>query len=210
MVYLYYLEDTKSMGSRNDMRLNRLLFVAKDPLPPSVATTRFGSVGPHTKFQLYEKSVQDSLWKTKAYKKYERSLPYLGRPGIPHTVQKAFEDYQDTCMTKIPCHCKHNHCAPAAVRINRRGNLCEDMPFLALTCRQILGEMWAWCFSTTPAMATKNTVKRTKEEIEHMTKRIRYTAIVLNFKFAPLYRFLQMLRRLPGGIDVQGEMVDLY
>jgi hypothetical protein len=141
MVYLYYLEDTKSMGSRNDMRLNRLLFVAKDPLPPSVATTRFGSVGPHTKFQLYEKSVEDSLWKIKAYKKYERSLPYLGRPGIPDTVQNAFEDYQDTYITKIPCHCKHNHCAPAAVRISRRGNLCEDMPFLALTCRQILGEM---------------------------------------------------------------------
>jgi hypothetical protein len=209
MVYLYYLEDTKSMGSRNDMRLNRLLFVAKDPLPPSVATTRFGSVGPHTKFQLYEKSVQDSLWKIKAYKKYERSLPYLGCPGIPYTVQNAFEDYQDTYMTEIPCHCKHNHCAPAAVRISRRGNLGEGMPFLALTCRQILGEMWAWCFSTTPAMATKNTAKRTKEGIEHMTKSIRYTAIVLNFKFAPLYRFLQMLRRLPGGIHVQGEMVDI-
>jgi len=36
---------------------------------------------------------------------------------------------------------------PGTVRINERGQLCERLPALALTCRKILGEMWGLCFS---------------------------------------------------------------
>lgn len=80
------------------------------------------------------------------------------------------------------------------VRINERGQLCERLPPLAHTCRQILGEMWGLCFSP-PIGTTPN----------HPM----FTAKVKNFDFFPLFRLLQMLRHLPRRVDVNGQMINI-
>lgn len=61
---------------------------------------------------------------------------------------KACEDYGAAWRVDMKHYCKHgDHRKQNIVRINERGNLCEDLPFLALTCRQVLGEIWIWYFS---------------------------------------------------------------
>jgi hypothetical protein len=87
--------------------------------------------------------------------------------------------------------------------------LCEDLPFLALTCRQILGEMWGKCFSTPPAMTTESTKKTVEEKRDQSTNHIGHVVKVKNFDFLPLFRFLQMLRHLPTRICIQRHMVDV-
>jgi hypothetical protein len=135
-------------------------------------------------------------------------------------VRQPYNDYIATYQVKTEDPCEHEHSAIGVVHINERGNLCEDLPFLAMTCRQIFAEMWMWCFLTpplmennttkkTPAKMTKEEKQKMMEERERMTKTIRYTAKVKNFDFFPVFRFLQMLRQLPIGVHVQGSMVDI-
>lgn len=74
-------------------------------------------------------------------------------------------------------YCEHDkHHEAIVVRINERGNLCKDLPFLALTCRQILGEMWLWYFSATPS----NGKKATEQAVREGLLRIEYRAKIKN------------------------------
>ncbi|KAH7071293.1 hypothetical protein BKA63DRAFT_555259 [Paraphoma chrysanthemicola] len=70
------------------------------------------------------------------------------------------------------------------VHINARGNLCDDLPMLALTCCLVLSEMWNRIYPSKPDPLT------------------RYKATIRNLNFFPLFRFPQMLNRSPNVIHV--------
>lgn len=116
-------------------------------------------------------------------------------------AHQAYMDYRAAYKIGMGKICNHylSHGDPERVKITERGNACEDIPFLALTCRLILGEMW----NLQPAR------KETKHEDKDFAQRRRYQATVTNFDFFPLYRFLQMLRRLPTGTHIKGALVDI-
>lgn len=65
-----------------------------------------------------------------------------------NTVEETLRDFVAAYKNFRTQYCKHDvHRVEIVVNINDRGNLCGDLPFLALTCRQVLTEMRGWCFS---------------------------------------------------------------
>ena len=77
------------------------------------------------------------------------------------------------------------------VYINARGNLCDDLPLLPLSSRQILCEMWDAIYP-------------------HQTTR--YKATIRNLDFFPFFRFCQMLGKSSSGFNifsVTGNIVDI-
>ncbi|KAH7079519.1 hypothetical protein FB567DRAFT_419860, partial [Paraphoma chrysanthemicola] len=84
-----------------------------------------------------------------------------------------------------------NKNAPA-VYINARGNLCDDLLMLALTCRLVLSRMWRIIYPSKPEPPT------------------RYRATIRNLNFFPLFRFFQTLNRSPIVIhDLQPATIDI-
>ncbi|KAH7396338.1 hypothetical protein BKA66DRAFT_438283 [Pyrenochaeta sp. MPI-SDFR-AT-0127] len=61
---------------------------------------------------------------------------------LTHGARKAFQQYSSEHAVRL-WRCPHeDHQEPGKVKINQLGNICEDLPPLALTCRQMLGETW--------------------------------------------------------------------
>jgi hypothetical protein len=197
MAYLYCLDDTKDENNMNDTRLNRHDLAESAPWGgPNTSRICAHLWRPRSTHEYFEWNLCEEVKRTDAHR---QNL----KVDVNDHVRQAYEDYIASYQVNIKEPCEHDvHSDNAFVLITERGDVCENLPCLALTCRQILGEMWTWIFSTSPATITK----KTKYE---MIKLIRYTAKVKDFDFFPAFRFFQMLRRLPGGIRVQGKIVDI-
>jgi hypothetical protein len=136
MVYMHCLEDTKDMENGNDTHLNRCDLKARDVAAHERAVKWLGS-GTTSAYRLYEIDLHKNLSQgNTAYEKYQPA-------DLPDSVRDSCEAYMATYQVEVNNGCEHEkHNAISTVRIKERGNLCEDLPFLALTCRQILDEMW--------------------------------------------------------------------
>lgn len=100
-------------------------------------------------------------------------------------VRKAFHFYKHQHDVFVDRCFHEEHDGRGVIRVNERGNLCADLPSLALTCRQVFREMWSLLYDGQ-----------------------RYEATILNLDFFPFLRFLHMLKTLDVA-DVTGDMVDL-
>jgi hypothetical protein len=88
-------------------------------------------------------------------------------PPLPALSKRVLDNCRDAYRVDLKHFCEHDkHHEANVVRINERGKLCENLPFLALTCRQIFGEMWLWYFSATPSQGKKTT----EQVIERLIK----------------------------------------
>lgn len=120
---------------------------------------------------------------------------YLEAHGLSTRARTAFKSYQTAhAMEMTQNDDDDKQQTPDLVRINKRGNLCENLPALALTCHQILGELWGLYFLGS----------RDDTDADH----IRYTARVKNFEFFPLLRFFQRLQST-AKVQVPGYKVDV-
>jgi hypothetical protein len=97
-------------------------------------------------------------------------------------AHEAFLEYKNQHDLRLPRCFHEEHSVPFTI-INQRGNLYGDFPFIALTCREVLGEVW-------------DTRKRpTLSESKSGTD------------FFPSLRFFQTLQRC-NVLNVTGKMVD--
>jgi hypothetical protein len=58
-------------------------------------------------------------------------------------AHEAFLEYKNQHDLRLPRCFHEEHSVPFTI-INQRGNLCGDLPFIALTCREVLGEVWGY------------------------------------------------------------------
>jgi hypothetical protein len=193
-VYVFYIEDADDEDNGSDMRDAR----SRIELPTPYRVGYFQTVPRdrrcQTRFEVEESRLRDLIAENSAL---------LERGELSEITQKAYRDYEAAYKIIFDEYCGHRHQFQGIVLITARGNVCEDLPFLALTCRMILGEMWIMCFST----ATRST--KAGSTHERGLAAIKYEARVLNFDYFPLFRFLQMLRRLQAEIHVHGTQVDI-
>jgi hypothetical protein len=85
----------------------------------------------------------------------------------------------------------HEYDDASVVYVNARGNLCDDLPMLALTCRQVLCEIWNQIYP-------------------RLNSATRYHATIRSLNFSPFFRFCQMLGKSPLKIlDVSADLVDI-
>jgi len=96
------------------------------------------------------------------------------------------EDNDDERTTVVP-----KEDPKRVVYVNARGNICDDLPMLALTCRQVFSEMWEVIYPRSkPASSFKATVR--------------------NLNLFPFFRVCQMLGRPPWvAFPVQADLVDV-
>lgn len=124
------------------------------------------------------------------------------------------EDEDEEEKDDIPNRSKQNlQCRPP-VYINTRGNLCDDLPMLALTCRLVLSEMWSIIYpgktdppssktdppsnkTDPPSSKTDPPSSKTGKPSSKTVNPTRYKATIRNLNFFPLFRFLQTLNRPP-------------
>jgi hypothetical protein len=130
-----------------------------------------------------------------------RRLVYIG--GQQHLegyelsvgAKTAFRSYQTAHAMDLEQSdsCDKYH-IPGLVRINERGNLCENLPALAFTCHQVPSELWGYYFAP-----LEDNIKA------HHT---RYEVRVKNFDFFPMFRFFQTLHST-AKVQVEGHKVDI-
>jgi hypothetical protein len=85
-----------------------------------------------------------------------------------------YKSYREDWKAYDPS-CDHEHHQnPDSIWINRRGNLCANLPMLSLTCKQILSETWDKTFKEDAVLYAE----------------------VHRWHFAPLFRFCRTLRSI--------------
>jgi hypothetical protein len=176
-IYKYYLETTDGLYTKHDMRLGRK------------TTKNMNSLVALSLNDRDEISVRRLMIK--------KGNDHVENYRLMGDARAAFDEYKAAYTMNLEerpdCEKQRKR---GSVRINERGNLCEDLPSLALTCHQVLGELWGMYFWPKKGDAPDHAV---------------YTARVKNFDFFPLFRFLQMLHCLPDGssVRVPGKLVDI-
>lgn len=126
--------------------------------------------------------VKEDRLRTSIQRRSSLVLEESEEEDISDTAKNALGDYVATHTVALKHYCRHDaHGAENVVIINKRGNLCEDLPFLALTCRQILAEMWSWCFTAVSLDPQSQPSKDVEEQKQKALSGLRYEANVKNF-----------------------------
>jgi hypothetical protein len=98
-------------------------------------------------------------------------------------AHEAFLEYKSQHDLRLPRCFHEEHSGPFPI-INQRGNLCGDLPSIALTCREVLDEVWGYT---------------------HASNSFRIN--IRNMGFFPSLRFFQTLQRC-NALNVTGKMID--
>lgn len=129
---------------------------------------------------------------------------YAGVLERTEDAREAYTDYKaayKVSFIRVDISANHEY---DGILISARGNLREDIPFLPITNRQVLGVMWEM-----RRMSKFDKRSRPWPNYKDIKLGPRYEATVLNFDIFPLFRFLHMVCRLPGGPRMMGAEVDI-
>ncbi|KAF2826861.1 hypothetical protein CC86DRAFT_21412 [Ophiobolus disseminans] len=98
--------------------------------------------------------------------------------AFTHETHTAFLEYKNQHELYLSrCfHEEHQYDDPVIITINERGNLCEDLPMPALTCREILHDLWGLIIAPDGQMPI-------------------FYAKIQNMDIFPFLRFVQMLKK---------------
>ncbi|CAO2647285.1 Nn.00g082070.m01.CDS01 [Neocucurbitaria sp. VM-36] len=190
MVYARYLEAAKDKAKGNDARSRREKL--QDPIHSSFSRGLCSTS---------DQSMLHDGYRPRSYGNRKRWFRHRLQKAVWKTLERAeqqdgvsdedggesFDEYEAQQLHATKCVSSTDDRKSNDVRINARGSLDEDMPFLSLTSRQLLREIWGLYFLGRP----------------------RYTMAVANFDYFPHFRFLQMIQRLEIDTKIPGELVDI-
>jgi hypothetical protein len=183
--HMTYLNNAKDIASGNDIRLKLREKIKILPRPnPSRRALFYHAPLTPAPYAVEEERLRISIQR-------RSSLVLEGGEGdkISDAAKDTLRDYVAAHKVAFKHHCKHDaHRAENVVAINERGKLCEDLPFLALSRRQILAEMWGRCFSTASTDPPGQFAEKVEEKTQKALSELSYKANVKNFDYLPLLR----------------------